>query len=118
MSSAIHDITFLSLIFVVFLFFLLVLLRNLIYNRLSLVLKWKKCADVQTFVSTKTLVTDFCGIKSDKKSTNPLSGNIRKRGVMDKFISDRVQVEFSSDVENVLCSLCIDDLKRESRRQR
>ena len=63
----------------------------------------------QIFVGTKTLLTDVYGMKSDKQFVNTLEDNIRKRGEMDKLISDRAQVEISKRVHDILRALCIDD---------
>ena len=49
----------------------------------------------QIFVSTEILVTDIYGIKYDKEFVNTLEDNIRKRGAIDKLISNRAMVEIS-----------------------
>ena len=45
-----------------------------------------KCA--QVFIGAKTFISDAYGMKSDKQFINSLQDNIRKRGAMDKLISD------------------------------
>ena len=49
----------------------------------------------QIFVGRDTLVVDVYGMKTDKEFINTLEDQIRKRGAMDKLISDRAQVEMS-----------------------
>ena len=50
----------------------------------------------QLFVGCETLVTDVYGMKMDKEFVNTLEDNIRKRGAMDKLISDWTQSEVSN----------------------
>ena len=71
----------------------------------------------QIFVGTETLVTDIYGMKNDKEFVNTLEDNIRKRGAMDKLISDRAQVEISKRVHDILRALFIDDWQSEPHRQ-
>jgi len=42
----------------------------------------------QIFVGRESLVTDVYGMKTDKEFINTLEDNIRRRGAMDKLISD------------------------------
>ena len=48
------------------------------------------------FVGTDTLVTDVYGVKTDKQFVNTLEDNIRERGAPNKLVSDRAQVEITS----------------------
>ena len=67
----------------------------------------------QFFVGTKTLITDVYGMKTDKQFVNTLEDNIRKRGAMDKLISDSAQSEISNRLKDILRALFIDDWKSE-----
>ena len=67
----------------------------------------------QLFVGTTTLVTDVYGMKTDKQFINILEDNIRKRGAMDKLISDSSQSEISNRVKDILRALFIDDWQSE-----
>ena len=67
----------------------------------------------QLFVGRKTLVTDAYGMTSDKQFVNTLEDNIRKRGAMDKLISDSAQVEIGKRVKDILRALVIDDWQSE-----
>ena len=71
----------------------------------------------QVFVGTTTMVTDIYGIKSDKEFVNTLEDQIRKRGAMDKLISDRAQVEVSKKVQDLLRAYVIDDWQSEPHHQ-
>ena len=42
----------------------------------------------QIVEGVEILVTNFYGVKNDKKFVNTLEDNVRKRGAMDKLISD------------------------------
>ena len=48
-------------------------------------------------------------MKIDKQFVNTLEENIRKRGAMDKLISDSAQSEMSNRVKDILRALFIDD---------
>jgi hypothetical protein len=67
----------------------------------------------QIFVATKSLVTDVYGMKSDKEFVNTLQDVIRKRGAMDKLISNRAQTELSNKVLDILRNYIIDDWQSE-----
>ena len=67
----------------------------------------------QLYVGRDTLVTDVFGIKTEKQFVNTLEDNIRKRGAMDKLISDRAQVEISGRVLDILRSYVIDSWQSE-----
>jgi hypothetical protein len=71
----------------------------------------------QVIVGTTTMVTDIYGIKSDKEFVNTLEDQIRKRGAMDKLISDRAQVEISKKVQDLLRAYVIDDWQSEPHHQ-
>ena len=59
------------------------------------------------------MVTDVYGCKTEKQFVNTLEDNIRKRGAMDKLISDRAQVEVSGRVLDILRSYVIDSWQSE-----
>ena len=61
----------------------------------------------QLFIGTETRVCDVFGLRTDGDFINTLNDVIRKRGAMDKLISDRAQVEVSHKVKDVLRHLCI-----------
>ena len=52
-------------------------------------------------------------MKHDKEFVNTLEENIRKRGAMDKLVSDRAPVEISKRVHDILRALFIDDWQSE-----
>jgi len=56
-------------------------------------------------------------MKSDKQFVDTLEDNIRKRGAMDKLISDSAQVEISNKVKDFLRAYCIDDWQSEPHHQ-
>ena len=53
------------------------------------------------------------GMKTDKEFVNTLKDNIRKKGAMDKLISDRAKAEVSNQVQEILRALFIDDWQSE-----
>ena len=55
-------------------------------------------------------------MKSNKKIVNSLEDNIRKRGAMEKLISDSAQYEISARVKDILRALFIDDWQSEAYR--
>ena len=63
------------------------------------------CAD---HCCRKTLVTDVYGMKTDKEFVNTLEDTIRKRGAMDKLISDRAQVEIAKKAHDIMRAYVID----------
>ena len=67
----------------------------------------------QLFVGRKSLVIDVFGVSSAKEFVNTLEDVIRRRGAMDKLISDSATVEISNRVKEILRSLCIDDWQSE-----
>ena len=68
----------------------------------------------QIFVGRKSLVTNVYGMGSTKEFVNTLEDNIRKRGAMDKLISDSATVEISARVKDILRMLIIDDWQSEA----
>ena len=58
-------------------------------------------------VGTKSLLVDAYGIKTDGEFVNTLEDNIRKRGVMDKLVSNRAQAENSNKLLNIVTTLSI-----------
>ena len=58
-------------------------------------------------------MTDAYGMKSDKQFVNTLEDNIRKRGAMDKLVSDRAQVEISKRALDILRAMVIEDWQSE-----
>ena len=71
----------------------------------------------QLFVGHQSLVADAYPMKTEKQFVNTLEDNIRKRGAMDKLISDRAQVEISNRVHDILRANCIDDWQSEPHHQ-
>ena len=71
-----------------------------------------KCT--QVFMGTKTLVTDFHGVKSDNEFVNSLEDHIQKRGAMDKLTSDSAQSEISAREKDILRVLFTDNCKSEA----
>jgi hypothetical protein len=71
----------------------------------------------QIFIGTESLVADAEGMKTEKQFVNTLQDNIRKRGAMDKLISDRAQVEISERVKDILRALVIADWQSEPHHQ-
>ena len=50
----------------------------------------------QVFVGNNTLVADAYSMKSGKQFVNTLEDNIRRRGAMDKLLSDSAKTEISN----------------------
>ena len=71
----------------------------------------------QFFVGCDSLVCDVYGMKTDKQFVNTLQDNIRRRGAMNKLISDRAQVEVSKKVQDILRNLIISDWQSEPHQQ-
>ena len=57
---------------------------------------------VQVFIGRDTLVADAYPMKSGKQFVNTLEDNIRRRGAMDKFLSDFAKTEISNKVMDIL----------------
>jgi hypothetical protein len=71
----------------------------------------------QIFVGRKSLVIDVFGMHNNAEFVNTLEDVIRKRGAMDKLISDSAKVEISNRVLDILRALCIDDWQSEPQYQ-
>jgi hypothetical protein len=71
----------------------------------------------QIFVGTETLVTDVCGMKSEKQFVNTLEDNIREQGAMSRLLSDGAQVEISTRVLGILRALHIGQWQSEPHQQ-
>ena len=71
------------------------------------------CTAAQLFIGHDSLVADAYPLKTEKQFVNTLEDNIRKRGAMDKLISDRAQVEVSKRVQDILRAYHIDDWQSE-----
>ena len=56
----------------------------------------------QVFVGRDSLVTDVYPVKSGKQFVNTLDDNIRRRGAMDKLLSDSAKTEISKKVMDIL----------------
>ena len=56
----------------------------------------------QTFVGCDSHVVNLHGMNVDKQFINTLMDETRKRGAMDKLISDRAQVKISDKVKDML----------------
>ena len=56
----------------------------------------------QVFVGRDTLVADAYPMKSGKQFVNTLKDNIRRRGAMDKLLSDSAKTEISKKVMDIL----------------
>ena len=67
----------------------------------------------QIFVGHKSLVTDVYGMKSDSQFVLTLEDVIRKRGAMDRLLSDRAQTLISGKVKDILRSLIIGEWQSE-----
>jgi hypothetical protein len=59
------------------------------------------------------LVADVYSVKMDMEFVNTLEDNIRKRGAMDKLISDCACAETSHNIKDILCALVISDWQSE-----
>ena len=67
----------------------------------------------QLFIGQKSLVINVFGMISTKEFVNTLEDVIRKRGAMDKLITDSAKVEISQQVVDILRALCINDWQSE-----
>ena len=75
------------------------------------------CTYAQIFVGRESLVTDVYPIPTDKAFVDSLEDNIRKRGAMDKLISDRASSEISNRVKDLLRAYRISDYQSEPKHQ-
>ena len=71
----------------------------------------------QVFVGRDTLVADVYPMKSGKQFVNTLEDNIRRRGAMDKLLSDSAKTEISNKVMNILRAYQISNCHSEPYRQ-
>jgi len=63
------------------------------------------------------MVADAYGCDTDAAFVQTLEDNIRKRGAMDKLMSDRAQAQVSKLSKNTLRHYCIDDATSEAKHQ-
>lgn len=68
----------------------------------------------QIFVGWCSLVVDVFRMQTKTQIGNTLEGVIRKRGAMDKLITDSRRVEISKRVQEILRALVIDDWQSKS----
>ena len=66
----------------------------------------------QVFVGRDTLVADAYPMKSGKQFVNTLEDNIRRRGSMDKLLSDSAKTEISQKVMDILRAYHISYISR------
>ena len=71
----------------------------------------------QLFIGRKSLIIDVYGMSTEKQFVNTLEDVIRKRGAMDKLITDSAKVEMSRRVLDILRALCIDGWQSEANYQ-
>jgi hypothetical protein len=71
----------------------------------------------QLYIGTKSTVADVYSMKSEKQLVNTLEDNIREQGAMKLLISDSAQSEISSQILDVLCTLCIPSWQSEPYQQ-
>ena len=71
----------------------------------------------QIFIGRESLVIDVFGMSTEAEFVNALEDEIRKRGAMDKLITDSARVEISKRVGEILRALCIDDWQSEANYQ-
>lgn len=67
----------------------------------------------QIFVGRKSLVIDVHSMGTEAEFVNTLEDQIRKRGAMDKLVTDSAKVEMSNRVLDILRSMCIGHHKSE-----
>ena len=67
----------------------------------------------QLFVGKESLVSDIYPMRSGKQFVNTLADNIRRRGAMDKLISDSAKNEISHKVKDILRAYNINDWQSE-----
>ena len=59
------------------------------------------------------MVSDVYPLQTEKQFVNTLQENIRKRGAMEKLITDRAQSEISTKVKDILRHYIISDWQSE-----
>ena len=67
----------------------------------------------QLFIGKDSLVSAIYPMRSGKQFVNTLEDNIRKRGAMDKLISDSAQTEMSHKVKDIIRAYNINDWQSE-----
>ena len=72
---------------------------------------------VQIFIGRRSNVLDIYPMRSTDEFPNTLQDVIRKRGAMDKLISDRASVEISQHVQDIMRALVIADWQSEPHHQ-
>ena len=71
----------------------------------------------QIFVGMESEVCDAQGLKSPKQFVNSLEDNIRKRGAMDKLVSNRAQTEIGQRAQDILRAIFISSWQSEPHQQ-
>ena len=61
----------------------------------------------QFFIGIETPISNVYPLHTEKQFVNTLQNNIRKRGAMEKLITDRAQSEISTKVKDILRHLVI-----------
>ena len=74
-----------------------------------------KCC--QFFIGRRSLFMSVHGMKTDGEFVNALEDEIRKRGAMEKIITDCAKAEISKRVKDILRNLYIDDHQSEPHHQ-
>ena len=74
---------------------------------------WGGWKAAQVFVGRLSQYIGIHGCKTDKDFCRTLEDEIRKRGAMDKIVTDRAKAEISKKVQEVLRALFIDDWQSE-----
>jgi len=74
-----------------------------------------KCC--QFFIGRRSLFMSVHGMKTDGEFVNALEDEIRKRGAMEKIITDCAKAEISKRVKDILRNLYIDDYQSEPHHQ-
>ncbi len=72
----------------------------------------------QVFIGRKSLVIDIFGMNNQAQFVNTLEDEIRKRGAMDKLISDGATTEISRRVQDILRALMIKAWQSERDKQK
>ena len=71
----------------------------------------------QIFIGMETLVIDVYGAKTDGKFVQHFQDVIRKRGAMDRILSDKAQSEISKKALDIFRNYCIDNWYSEPEHQ-
>jgi len=75
---------------------------------------WGGITAAQVFVGKLSQYVAVYGCKSDAEFARTLEDEIRKRGAMDKLVTDRAQAEISKKVKDILRALFIQDWQSEA----